>query len=454
VPINEEVLIPLTQALRPGSLASRRKDELYDIKISIKGSNTHTIAKTQIPIWDLPNQDLPEAAGGRSGGSSSSGSGGSGGGGEAAAAGGATSRPVTPQGLPNHPPPIQTRVKKENAKSACASPRAASDRLACRVATMPSRSASPRGGGGAHPEHPSILLLSKKKRWEGMGTDLDSPRVAPGGVAFSIPAYRGDDMGAASDEECPFQSSDQIESAGSLGSPLTSLAAVLTAGLRDAAAPPRHSAPSGGSPKPAAAAVAAGATQRSSTGAAASIGPAATSANASAAAAATSIPAAPSTPTAAPQSAAPATRKKGMYYAPSPGDLSRRLRSILVAGTREVSRMGWAPVRSAVSSTSEGDSGDAASSGAGAAPVTRVLASDAWGTAWKGVGGKRYVRTLESHLALTASNLEISLSLRLINLPASPVGKEAEVAIAAEGAARVLDDEDDDEDGEQGVACS
>jgi hypothetical protein len=96
------------------------------------------------------------------------------------------------------------------------------------------------------------------------------------------------------------------------------------------------------------------------------------------------------------------------------------------------------------------------------------------------------VRTLESHLALTAANLEITLSLRLINMPALPAAPDAGVIAGgrswhgqgpcdwihlnlcssnmgtchivsylfnnalnqstAEGVARVLDEEDEEED--------
>jgi hypothetical protein len=48
----------------------------------------------------------------------------------------------------------------------------------------------------------------------------------------------------------------------------------------------------------------------------------------------------------------------------------------------------------------------------------------------QGTGGKRYVRTLEPHLPLTAANIEIGLSLRLVQLPEPGVPPEAAVAVA------------------------
>eukprot|EP00879_Flechtneria_rotunda_P027785 GHRR01029782.1.p1 GENE.GHRR01029782.1~~GHRR01029782.1.p1 ORF type:complete len:354 (+),score=141.91 GHRR01029782.1:174-1235(+) len=53
--VNEEVLLPLATALKAPPLAPHSRDELYDVKIAIKAcDNNRTIAKTQIPIWDIP----------------------------------------------------------------------------------------------------------------------------------------------------------------------------------------------------------------------------------------------------------------------------------------------------------------------------------------------------------------------------------------------------------------
>ncbi|WIA20979.1 hypothetical protein OEZ85_005316 [Tetradesmus obliquus] len=60
--VHEEVLIPLAAAVRaPPPLAPRSKDELFDVKLYIKSGST-TIAKTQIPVWDIPLCDKPSSS--------------------------------------------------------------------------------------------------------------------------------------------------------------------------------------------------------------------------------------------------------------------------------------------------------------------------------------------------------------------------------------------------------
>jgi hypothetical protein len=79
------------------------------------------------------------------------------------------------------------------------------------------------------------------------------------------------------------------------------------------------------------------------------------------------------------------------HYAYGSGELlSRRLRALLINGTREISRMGWAPVRNSAAAAGGTKEGAAAAGGAAAAPVARVPTgggasdpSDAWGTSWK-----------------------------------------------------------------------
>ncbi|KAI8470119.1 MAG: hypothetical protein J3K34DRAFT_459010 [Monoraphidium minutum] len=430
VAINEEVLIPLAPALRLGAIGARRKDELYDIKVYVKGS-THTIAKTQIPIWDVPRSEDDPSGGAED---EASGAGGAlergGGSGSGAPSGRATPQPggraATPPltGSGRVTPPVAAgRASVAGADTTEAAGAAAALKRGGpnsppldRVSPPPSALSSPHhqppccAAGG----DPCSALLCKKRAGGSGAAEPDSPQLgdlsgAPSGGAFSIPAHQPGDCSSDEDEGGgPVQRSAASESAGKDGPP--SLARTSGGSAKGGGGG------GGGGAAPAAAAAAAPAPARKRAG--------------------------------------------GASYSSGAGgsDLSRRLRSMLAPGAREVSRMGWAPLQASTSTGEDADGGGAPAAGGGAAagpagggggPGDKaaggaVLAAGAWGDSWKGSGGKRYQRILESHLAL-GSNLEIAVSLRLVPLPPSPAAREA-VDIAAEGDARVLEDDDDDED--------
>ncbi|GBF95637.1 hypothetical protein Rsub_08619 [Raphidocelis subcapitata] len=486
LPINEEVLIPLASALRAGSLSTRRRDEIYDIKITIKGT-THTIAKTQIPIWDVPIEDAPTPAPEADRGDAAA----------AAAApltplaaaaaaaaapfghGGAGSRPATPPAggragsrggsRAGTPPPrlVTAAPTDEQAAMAAEAVAAAIARAGgahpVRLETLSAPAGAPGGSPGfaGIAQHAGAAGPLPKKR--ALGASGDGGGSAPatprgGGAAFVIPAHQPGDASADDEFDAVADASivPRSKSEGCFRSPADAAAATaaLSGGLREQGplGLRARSTASCGSGKGALLAAASVGSQggeeqqqlqqqREEEEEAQEEG---------SAAAASSLPSPVASPLAQPRGG----RWAGpLQYVPGSAgysDLSRRLRSML---GREAWRAAAAPapppaIGRGGSLPASDDEGGAAAAAAAAPPpaAPRDLASSSWGSAWRGGGGgKRYVRTLESHLPLTSANLEVGLSLRLVPLPSEQAAPEA-VAVAAEGPARVLVDEEDDED--------
>lgn len=527
VPINEEVLIPLGPALKLGSLASRRKDEvcaqpathvdylgiweavavmlalgwlmtnlpshksmswplhlhlppkptphsiptlsiptqpraslhtqspqLHDLKIYIKGS-THTIAKTQIPIWDIPIEDSPPmlspiadetdsdrsaesaapspaaaaptaaspaasptAASGRVtppsvvGPASGKGSGrvtpplvaamarsisgrlasplgvtgvtGGGPGDEQVAAGAAgDAKPGAGASKGGSTPSRLERVSPTPAISnISALPSWLGGTPAQQTGSTAGRSPSPQPASSADCQctsgaaaDPCIAMLAKKCAGVDSNSEPATPRTMRGAGAaasanhFTIPAHQPGD--AVDDEALTsdvLMQRSKSETVGPATAGTAATAATTQGGLREVLS--RHSASTG---KAAATAVAA------------------------------ALPG--STPTLSPSQSKKRSGAAPCASGSSSSDLSRRLRSMLAPGSREVSRMGWAPLRPSVSSmtssTGEDDAVGAVAVTADAAlgaAAPRVLGGDAFGSGWKVSGSEGMKETLSCGL--------------------------------------------------------
>jgi hypothetical protein len=427
-----------------------RPSQLYDIKISIKGSN-YTIAKTQIPWWDIPTTPAPSTAaaaapeeqmapdlassgaaqaqqetgpGGKEGEGPAGASGSSGGGACAEGSGpGSQQQPHITATGPTGAEASQAAVAAVVAAAAPASAVRPAGALSCSTTGqgLAGFSLDALSGSGS-----GSLLVSADGQAGADGTkalwskrlaldvsDLASPRVAPGGVSFSIPAHRPGDGGDADDggDAAAAAAAATAAAAGALLSPRELFAARgkgdvaaklaletgsastvgLDAGVKGTSPAgsiltAQTSGGSGGSARCDSEADVSGISSGSE-GGSTKRAPAAAANDPCASPAAAVLPAAApahtATVPASPASSFTSPRRRGSVLSYAPGsayELSRRLRSMLAPAAREVSRMGWAPVRGAGRrGAAEGDAGGNCE--AGAAPAGGLVA-DVWG-AWK-----------------------------------------------------------------------
>lgn len=349
-------LAPVHAPSHRPALPITRAAQLFDIKVYVKGA-THTIAKTQIPIWDVPD-DCDDAAGAQLPGDDDAASEAPG----SVPAGAPASGRVTPQpdstGGRVTPPPAAAAPALDAARSA-------SGRLTPPLAALPAAGAgqeppgsvvaaaaavlaktapaarlervSPMPASGPSFQRPSWLggpvapgagdpaaaVLSKKRLDGGSESEPASPRGAlPGSAAFTIPAHQPGDCAseddAASDDGLPLRARSETAAGRDGGLSRTSAGSVSKA-----------------------AAAAVTPLQRKRSGASGAAGGA------------------------------------------GGGELSRRLRSMLAPGTREVSRMGWAPLKPSASTGEDCDAvmAAAASSGAAAAAAGAQSGAQAAGLA-------------------------------------------------------------------------
>jgi hypothetical protein len=390
--------------------------QLYDLRIYIKAATNHTIAKTQIPWWDVPIEELaapapagdPEAAAEAGPGGDDSGLSGpasgerSGGGGaalcdegDAAQAQASAASPTaagTPKGNASALP--RTTMGQGLAGFAAEAP-AGEDGGGEHEAACGAGSAAAAGGGKP--------LLAKQLALD--VADLALPRVAPGGVSFSIPAHRPGEGAADAAAEADDAEAADAASQGALtaahkddgsagaasphapGAPAAAAAGGVgaqEARREDGPTLARSSAGSIGSghvdsERDSSGASSGGDTSSSEDGDTKLLPAAAACKPVVAAALATHAATAPPSPS--PSFSSPRRQRSVLSYAPgSAYELSRRLRSILAPAAREVSRMGWAPMRGAGRGRAEDDGGRGA---AGARGAGKGPAVDAWGGAWK-----------------------------------------------------------------------